>query len=56
MALLRRSWMPARAYKSSVGVGRKHPVTRRKTSLIGLSMRRVRALRHQTGEQYSAME
>ena len=59
VALLRRSsdgWMPARAYKSSVGVDRKHPVTRRNTSLIGLAMRRVWALRHQTDTQYSAVE
>ena len=33
--------IPARTYKSSVCVCRKHPVTRRKASLIGLSMRRV---------------
>ena len=59
MALLRRSsdgWMPARTYNSSVCVGRKHPVIRRKASLIGLSTRRVWAMRHQTGAQYSAAE
>ena len=59
VALLRRSsdgWMPAKAYKSSVGVGRKHTVTRRKVWLIGLSMRRALALRHQTGAKYSAVE
>ena len=41
--------MPARTGKSSVGVGRKHPVTM-------LSMRRVCVHRHQTGAQYSAVE
>ena len=35
---------------------RRHPVTKRKTSLIGLSIRRVWALRDQPGAQYSAVE
>jgi len=38
------------------GVGRKHPVTIRKASLMAGSMRRVWALWHQTGAQYSAVE
>ena len=48
--------MPARRGKSSVGVGRKHPVATRKASLRMLSMRRVCVLRHQTGAQYSAVD
>ena len=48
--------LPDKKKKLSIGVGRRHPVTRPKTSLIGLLMRRVWALRHQTGEQYSAAE
>jgi len=43
--------MPARVGRLSAGVGRRHPVTIRKAS-----MRRIRALRHQTGAQYSAVE
>ena len=42
-------WMPARTGKSSVGVGRQHPVTMRKASLRMLSMRRACVLRHQSG-------
>ena len=56
---LRRSsagWMPARIGKLSTGVGRRHPVTIRKTSLMVVSVRRVWALRHQTGAQYSVVE
>ena len=49
-------WMPARIGKLSVGVGHRHPVTNRKASLMTRSMRRVWALRHQTGAQYSAVE
>ena len=49
-------WTPARTGKSSVGVGRKHPVTMRKASFRMLSMRRVGVLRHQTGAQYRAVE
>ena len=56
---LRRSsagWMPARIGRVSAGVGRRHPVTIRKASLMVGLMRRVRALRHQTEAQYSAVE
>jgi len=41
---LRRSsagWMPARMGRFSAGVGRKHPVTVRKASLVAGSIRRV---------------
>ena len=54
VALFRRSSvgvMPDRTSRLSVGVGRRHPVTRRKASLMGLSMRRVCALRLQTEGQ-----
>ena len=59
VAPLRRSsagWMPARIGRLSAGVGRRHPVTARKASLMTRSMRRVWALRHQAGAQYSAVE
>ena len=59
VAPLRRSsagWMPARIGRLSAGVGSKHPVTIRKASLMVGSIRRVWALRHQTGAQYSAVE
>ena len=49
-------WMPARIGRLSTGVGRRHPVTIRKVSLMVGSIRRVWALRHQTGAQYSAVE
>ena len=49
-------WMPERTGRLSVGVGRRHQVTVRKASLRTLSMRRVCALRHQAGAQYSAVE
>jgi len=49
-------WMPARIGRVSAGVGCRHPVTIRKASLMAGSMRRVWALRHQTGAQYSAVE
>ena len=39
-----------------VGVGPKHPVIMRKALFKTLSMRRVCALRYQTGAQYSAVE
>ena len=48
-------WMPARIGRLSTGVGRRHPVTIRKASLMAGSMRRVWALRHHTGAQYSAV-
>jgi len=59
VAPLRRSsacWMPARIGRLSDGVGRRQPVTIRKASLMTGSMRRVWALRHQTGTQYSAIK
>ena len=46
-------WLPGRL---SAGVARKHPVTIRKASLMAGSMRRVWALWHQRGAQYSAVE
>ena len=49
-------WMLARIGRLSAGVGRRYPVTIRKASLIAGSMRRVWALQHQTGAQYSAIE
>ena len=48
--------MPARIGRLSAGVRRRHPVTIRKASVMVGSMRRVLALRHQTGAQYSAVE
>ena len=59
LARLHRSLIgriPAKTNKSSIGVGRRHPVTVQKTSLIGLFRTRVRALQHKTGKQYSAGE
>ena len=59
VAPLRRSsagWMPARMGRLSAGLGRMYPVTIRKASLITRSMRRVRALQHQTGAQYFPVE
>jgi len=49
-------WMPARIGRLSVDVERRHPVTIRKASLMAGSIRRVWALRHQTGAQYSAVQ
>ena len=49
-------WMSESTDKWSVGVGRRHLVTMRKASFKTLSMRRVWALRHQTGAQYSAVD
>jgi len=49
VAPLRRNsagWMPARMGRLSAGVGRRHPVTIRKASLMAGSMRRVWALRY----------
>ena len=48
--------MPARIGGFSAGAGRRYPVTIRKASLMAGSMRRVWALRHQTGAHYSAVE
>jgi len=59
VAPLRRNsagWMPARIGRLSAGVGHRHPVTVRKASLMAGSMRRIWALRHQTGTQFSAVE
>ena len=47
---------PARIGRLSSVVGRRHPVTVCKASLMAGSMRRVWALRHQTGAQYSGVE
>jgi len=49
-------WMPARIGRLSTGVGRRHPVTCCRASLMTESVRRVWALRHQAGVQYSAVE
>ena len=59
MAGLRRSSIgkiPAKTNKLSISVGRRHTVTMRKASLIGLLMSRVWTLLHQTSEQYFAAE
>ena len=59
VAPLRRSsagWMPARIGRLSAGVGHRHPVTIRKASLVAGWMRRVWALWHHIGAQYSAVE
>jgi len=45
---------PARIGRLSAGVGRRHPVTIRKASLVAGTLRRVWALRHHTG--YFAVE
>lgn len=54
------SKMPdVRAWRLSVGVGRRHPVTKRRASLMGHSIRPVWAFRHQTDghfAQYSTAE
>ena len=49
-------WMPARIGRLSAGVGRRHLVTIHKASLMVGSIRRVWALWHQTGAQYSAVK
>ena len=49
-------WMPERTGRLSAGVGRRHLVTMRKATLRTLLMRRVCALQHQAGAQYSAVE
>jgi len=48
--------MPARTGRLSAGVGRRHPVTVGKASLMAGSMSRVWSLCHQKGTQYSAIE
>ena len=50
------SWMPEKVVRWSVQEGRKHAATVRKASFRTLLMKRVYALRHQTGAQYSAVE
>ena len=49
-------WMPARMRRLSAGVGRRHPLTIRKVSLMAGSIMRIWALRHQTDVQYYAFE
>ena len=49
-------WMPESTGRYSNGVGRRHPETMRIALFKTLSMRRVCALRHHTGAQYSAVE
>jgi len=59
VAPLRQSsagWMPAIVGRLSAGVGRRHPVTVCKASLMARSIKQVWALRHQTGVQYSTVE
>ena len=56
---LRRSsagWMPARIGRLSTAAERRHSVAICKASLMASSMRRVWALRQQTGAKYSAVE
>ena len=56
---MRRSsarWMLARIGRLTAGVGRRHPVTIRKASLMAGSIRRVWALRHKTSTQHYAAE
>jgi len=59
VAPLRRSpagWISARMGSLSAGVGRRHPVTISRASLMAVSKRWIWALRHHTGAQYSAVE
>ena len=59
VAPLKRSstgWMPARIGRLSAGLGRNHPVTIRKASLMSGSVKWAWALRHQAGAQDSAVE
>ena len=49
-------WVPARIGSLSTGVGRKHPVTICRASLMAGLIRQVWALWHQTGTQYSVVE
>jgi len=48
-------WIPVRIGRLSADVGRIHPVTAYKASLMTGSMRRVWAQQHQAGAQYSAI-
>ena len=59
LAPLRQSlagWMLMRIERLPAGVGRRHPVTVRKVSLMAGSLRQAWAMQHQTGAQYSAVE
>jgi len=59
VALFRRSSegiIPARTKRLSIGLGHRHTFTNRKASCVGLLLRRVCLLWHQTGAQYSAAE
>ena len=59
VAPLRRSsadWMPARIWRLFTGVGRRHPVTVCKASLMAGSKGRVWALWYSAGEQFSTVE
>jgi len=59
VAPMRRSTagcLPMRIGRLSTGVGRRHPVTIRKASLMARSIKRVRALQRQTRAQHSAVE
>ena len=49
-------WMPEKFGRRSAGFQPRHKVTMPKASFKTLSMRRVCALRHQNGVQYSAIE
>ena len=48
--------MPARIGRLSASIGRRHPVTIRKASLMAGSVKGVWELRHQAGAQYSGGE
>ena len=48
--------MPAKIKRLSIGVRDRHPITVRKAWLMGLSIRQVWALRHQTSAQYLAVK
>ena len=49
-------WIPARIGRLFASIGRRYPVTIREASWMVGSIRRVRALQHQTGVQNSAVE
>ena len=49
-------WMFESIDSGSIGLGRRHPETMRKASYTTPSIKRVGALRHQTGAQYSAVK
>jgi len=59
VAPLRRSsadWLPARIWRLSTGIGRRHPATVRKALLVAGSKSRVWALWYSAGEQFSTVE